>query len=279
MVLEALEKILDINFAPDINISNVCLINIEGGDKLEKEGQSLKVNIDELEPDERAELLELPPERFEIQERILNEDDEKETAAIEEGFDESEEEILDYFDDILSDDYLSILDMALHLRALIEQKDLTKEEIQERKREIAKYHGPDAIYMASLTTAGYFDPDGGVRDIYVDMELNDQYDRYKFQQRLEELVEHKLLCVFVESNDSVEDTTQAVRRRVAKYQRRDPVNSWMDLRGIGGQCEEIIDETINNLEEEYIGIDYDRWMEDDQLIVRMYPRSFPNLTS
>lgn len=279
MVLEALEKILDINFQPNIDISNVSLINYESRDKLQKEGDSLKINISELSEKERKELLDVPPEQFEIQGRVLDEKEESDVNAIEQGYDESSDEITGYFDGILSENYISIVDASLYLRALIDEKDITRDEIHERKKDIAKKYGPDAFYLSSLVTAGYFDPDGGVRDIYVGMELNDQYDRYKFQERLEELVDNKLLCVFVENDDSVHDVTQETIQRLARYQREEPVNEWLDMRGIGDQCEEIIDGVLANLEEEYIGIDYDRWSDGEDLYVRIHPHSLPDITS
>ncbi|TQR22067.1 hypothetical protein C9J85_03040 [Haloferax sp. wsp5] len=138
MVREALEEILDINFRPNIDIRNVSLINYESRDKLQKEGDSLKINISELSEKERRELLNVPPEQFEIQGRVLDEKEESDANAIEQGYDESADEIIDYFDGILSENYLSIVDASLYLRALINQKDIDRDEIHERKKDIEK---------------------------------------------------------------------------------------------------------------------------------------------
>lgn len=279
-MLGALENIFDIEFSPDITISNVSLVNIDGGDKLQKEGRALLVNVDELEPEERREILDLPQEQFEEKGRILRQEEEKETAAIEQGYTEDYQEILNYFDGIISERYHAILDTSLHLRGLIKERDLSKEEIINRKRDMAERFGPEAFYLSSLATAGYFDPDGGVRDIYVDMELNEKYDRYNFQNRFEDLVEDKLLCVFIEDEEDVYEATQEVRGRIAKYQEEDPINNWLDIRGIGPSCEEIISSVMENLEEEFIGIDYYDWHDDaDNYVVRIRPQSIPPIQS
>ncbi len=55
---------------------------------------------------------------------------------------------------------------------------------------------------------------------------------------------------------------------------KEPVNEWLDMRGIGDQCEESI-MALTNLVEEYIGIDYDQWSDGDNLYVRIHPHSLP----
>lgn len=277
MVLGALENLLDVNFSPDIDIDIDVLnfTNHEDGNQFQKDGRTLNLNLAALEPEKRREVLQLAPEEFEQQGRLLREEEAAETRAMETRFDDDMDEILDYFDVILSDRYLSIIDSSLYLRALIEERDLTKEEIQERKRDLARRHGYEAIYICSLVSAGYFDPDAGLRDLYVDMGLNEEYDRYNFQSVLSNLVENKILCYFVENDEEDDEATQAVRERLAKYQREEPINEWFDIRGIGDGCESVIDGIIGNLEEEYLGIDYDRWRDGDDLWVRIYPRSLP----
>lgn len=278
MVLGALENLLDINFNPDIDIEALNFTRIEGGKRFQKDGRTLHLNLEALEPEQRRKVLTLPESQFEEKGRVLRHEEEEEVQAIKSGYDEEMEDILDYFDGVLSERYHSILETSLYLRGLIDQRNLSKEEIQERKREIAMRHGPEAIYLSSLATAGYFDRDGGIRDIYVEMELNKGYDRYNFQRELEGLVADKLLCVFVESDQTVEEVTHEVRSRLAKYQREDPIQEWFDIRGIGEGCEEIIDGVMVELEDKFIGIDYDRWKDGDDLWVRIYPHSLQTIS-
>lgn len=276
MVLGALEKILDIEFKPDIDIRDVSLVNIEQNDKFQKDGRTLKLNVSELSKEERKELLDLPPEQLEAEHRVLRESEYEEVTTIEEGYDEDIDDVLDYFDGYLSDQYLTIIEAGLYLDILIEEENIPKKEIRKKKRDIATRHGPDAYYLASLAAAGYFHPNGGLRDLFVSMGLNKQYDKYNFQQELEGLVDDKILCVFVEEDKDIPTVTQEVRGRLARYQRRDPIHEWLDVRGIGNNCIEIIDGVVDNLEEEYIGIDYDRWTEDGyRATVRIHPHSLP----
>lgn len=275
MVLEALEKILDINFKPDIDIRNITLINIEGGDKLQKDGPALHVNLDELDGQERRELVQLTQDEFEEQNRVLQEDRYEEAGALENADTGEMDEVLDYFDQILIDRYLDIIEASLHLRILIDQQDLRKKEIQDKKRDLVSRYGPEAMYLSSLATAGYFDPNAGLRDLYVKMGLNDKYDKYNFQKELERLISDELLCVFVENDETIYEVKQEVRGRLARYQRKDPINDWLDIRGIGSGCEEIIDGVVDELENEFTGIDYDRWNDGDNVVVRIHPHTLP----
>jgi len=276
-LFDALEKVLDIEFAPDIDISssisNIHLIKYEGGTKLEKEGESLKININELTPEERNELLQVPPDQLEVNGRVLEDDAENETAAIENGYQEYYDDILEYFEPILSDLYHEILEDALHLRASIEEQDLTRDEIHERKRDIAKRTSADAFYLATLVTAGYFDENGGLRDLYVDIRINDEYHGRDFQKELERLVDKKLLCVFVERDDLSDEVTTTVESRLQKFKNNEQIHDWLDIRGIGPKCGDTIDTVVETLEERYIGIDIDRWKNGDQMVVRIRPHT------
>lgn len=278
-ILGALEKIFDITFKADIDISNVNLIHVENGTKFQKDGRSLHINIDELEPAERRDLLDLPREQFEAENRVLRHEEEQDVLAIEQGFTEDNDEVLKYFEGLLSERWLGIIEDSLYLRALLKEKDLTKEEILERKRDIARGREPNAFYISNLATAGYFHPNGGVRDILVTMRLNEEYDLYRFQKQMDAIVDDKLLCVFVENDDEVNEVTQETISRLATYQEKDPINEWLDIRGIGPECEKVIDGVVQNLEEEFIGIDYDRWKdEEENLIVRIHPHSIRTLS-
>jgi len=279
-LFDQLEKILDIQFDADIdianNISNISLIHYEGGKKLEKEGESLRVNINELTPEERQEFLDVPKEQIEVEGRVLEEDAENETAAIETGYEEDYDDILDYFEDIISESYCEVLEASLHLRALIDEKELDREEIYDRKRDIARKHTPDAYYLSSLVTAGYFDEDGGLRDLYVDLRLNKSHNN-NFQEELERLVDERLPCVFVEEVDQPDEVTTDVKRRLKKFKEGDQLHDWLDIRGIGPRCEDIIDDVVDNLEDEFIGIDIEKWNADGRRIVRIRPHTIGSI--
>lgn len=275
MVLRHIERIFDLSFNSDVEVENINLIDKTDTDKFKKEGKSLYINLNKLDQDELSGIQELLQHEFEDEERVLREDEEFESVAMERGYTEDLKEILEYFDTFLIDRYLNIIDVGLHLRALIEQRDLDKEDIQKKKRNIGRRFGPEAIYLTSLTSTGYFDPNGGLRDLIVDMELNSQYNKYDFQDELEGLVENKLLCVFVQSDDDVDEVTQEVRGRIARYQRIDPIHDWLDIRGIGGNCEEIIEGVRSNLNNEFVGLDSQTWHERGQKVLRIHPQTIP----
>jgi len=87
------------------------------------------------------------------------------------------------------------------------------------------------------------------------------------------LVDKKLLCVFVKSDEEVQEVVHKVRGRLSRYQREEPIHEWLDIRGIGESCEDLINTTVDELEDEFIGIDYDTWQGGEDLVVRVHPRS------
>jgi len=264
---------------PDhIEIKDINLLKIDGGDEYHKSGRTLNVNVAELEPDERQQFLKEIRREFGEEGRILRDEESENVVAIEENYQEEYQEYASHFENHLSDRYISIISDSMYLRALIDGKELTKEEILEHKQDIASRHGSEAFYISSLATAGYFDPNGGLQDLLVDMRLNEDYEVYNFQREFKRLIDKKLLCLFVENNDGVYDATQELKRRIVEYQRMDPVQDWIDIRGIGPQCEEIIEGIVQNLEEEYLGLDYDRWRKNGNLVIRLHPHSIEDLT-
>lgn len=279
MVLSRLGEILGVEFRDGIDVSYLNLRAIEDEDRLQKEGDILHLNLEKLEEREVRSVLELCEEQFEDEGRILRIDEEEQTAAMQRGYDDDDDEVLKFFENYLSDNILAIIEKSLFLRGLIEEEDLTKDEIQQRKRQIARRHGSNAIYLSSLVSAGYFDPDGGLRDIFVNLGLNPGYNKYDFQEILQEYAKKELLCVFVENDETVYDVKQEVRGHLARYQREEPIQEWFDIRGIGDGCANIIDGVMNELEDEFIGIDYDRWRNEDDLWVRIYPRSLQPIST
>lgn len=277
-MLDRLETIFDIEFAPDIDVNFLNFTRLDGRDRFRAEEKTLHLDLEALDQEELSQLRELSPAYFDQEGRVLRNTEQEETSEIESGYDEQKEEIVDYFEPILPERYHSALEQSLYLRGLIERRDLHKEEIFQRKRDIADEYYLSSTYFCSLGTAGYFDRDGGIRNLYMEMGLNEEYDRLNFFSELEDLIEQRLLCVFVESDDEVDEVTKEVRGRLARYQRVDPVHKWVDIRGIGDGCEAIIDSVMVNLEDEFMSIDYDRWG-DEQHTVRIHPHSLPPISS
>lgn len=276
-MLDELEEILGVNFQQEVSVRYLNLEKREDQKRFRKDGGTLHLNLASLEQQQLEEILELSRTQFNEKGRILRLEEETVTEAMQNGYSEELDEIATYFDGVLSDRYHNILKKALRLRAVIKERDLSKDEIQEKKGQIARRHGGEAIYLSSLVSAKYFDRDGGLRDIYVDMELNPEYDRLDFQSTLEEYVEKELICVFVENDESVYDVTQDVRAGLWSHQQEEPIQEWFDVRGIGDGCAEIINSVMENLEDDHMGIDYDRWRDGDDLWVRIYPRSLGQL--
>jgi len=273
MDLSSLKNLFDIDI--DLDIRNISLVNYEEHGKLLKDGDDLLINVEKLNTAEREEIIELTQDHFDNDERVLRDDVEEETNDMIEGYSEQNDEVLSYYDGIIAERYHEMLRYSLRLRALIEMRDLTRDEINRRKREIADKTGQEAIYIASLCSAGYFDINSDLHDIYVTMGLNEEYDKVNFYKEFKKLVEEKLVAVFVETDDKVRDVRNEVRGRLKTHQQTDTVHDWLDIRGIGDQCRDTINSVVEDLEDEFIGIDYDRYNVEDDTYVRIHLHSLP----
>lgn len=271
--LSRLRTLFDIEVG-DIDIT---LFSKEGNEKVVQKEERVLVNLAELDDEERRELIDISNDHLEEEGRLLNDPVEEETADIEEGWDEQKAEILDFFDGLIYDRYHQILEKALYLRGVIEQNELTKQQIDKRKNDVADRLGGDAHYIANLCTAGYFDEDRTFREIYQQMYMGEGYQEHEFKDAFVIIVTEQLLCVFVERDQSVYEVKQDVRGTLAKYQREDPPNNYVDIRGIGDHCENIIDKVVSDLEDEYFGFDATEFHEGDQRVIRIHPASLPEL--
>lgn len=272
-MLGELGEILGVPFKEDVSVRYINLEDRENDKLLRKEGEVLHLNLSPLSVEQQKDVLELVQRQFHSEGRVLRLDQEIESRAMESAYDDELNEIRNFFDGVLSPRYHTILDKSLHLRAVIEEQELHKDEIQERKGQIARRHGSDAIYLSSLVGAKYFDPDGGLRDLLVDMGLNPDLNKDMYQQVLNEYVEKELFCCFVQNDDTISNVTNEVRGGLARYQREDPIHDWYDIRGIGEGCARIISGVMENLEDEFIGLDYEEWSDSGSLWYRIYPRS------
>lgn len=260
------------------NIEDISLIKIEDNRKFEIEDRTLQINLSELNDEELGELREIQHEYFSADERFFGDDDTQEAEAIERNYDEEDEELLEFFDNILTDRYLSVIESGLHLRASIEEQNLDKNKIKTRRHDIASSHGKGAYYLTTLATEGYFDPNGGIRDLLATVRLNEGMEMYNFQNELETLVENKLLCVFVENDDTVREVVHAIRGRMARHREISPLNSWLDVSGIGPDCETIILQAMEKLQDDYMSLDYDNRTDLGKgLRIRIHMETVPRL--
>lgn len=261
-------------------ITNINLLGREGDTKIVHNNNELNIYLSELDDQERREIIDIANDHIDQEGRLLRKPEEDESNEIEGVWGEKEQEILEFFDGIVIERYVKIIEKSLYLRGLIRANDLPKHEIDERKRDLAERYGGEALYISNLCTSGYFDRQRIFREMYQDMFYGDEYDHIKFNEWFQEIVTGKLLCVFVDNDQPVYEVKQDVRGRLARYQREDPPQNFLDIRGIGGPCRTIIDKVVAELKDEFgYGFDCQQYQADDGYVARISPASLPPLGS
>lgn len=144
-MLEELEEILNVNFREGVTADHLSLFEDEDAHQWEKDGDTIRLNLARLDDDERQGVLGLASIQFENKDRVLRHEEEVETEAMEQGYSEDFDEIAEFFEPVLSPSYHDIIERALWLRAEIRECDLTKDQIQEKKGQIARRYGAHAI--------------------------------------------------------------------------------------------------------------------------------------
>lgn len=274
--LSRLEKILDVSISEVI--SRVNLFYREGDDVTIEDNRTYNINLAEVTPEQRRRLIEIPDAHVDEEGRLLRSPVEEETEDIEQAWKPEYDEIIDFFDDLIFDRYVSIIRKSLYLRGVLEVENLSKEQIDKRKRDIAEHLGGEAFYMTNLCTAGYFDEGRIFRDMYFDMFYEGEYEAYKFKDFFQDIVQERTLCVFVERDQTTYEVVQDIKGRIAKWQRQRPPFSFIDVRGIGDECKGLIEDAIQRIDEEYISFDYTPYNDTEgHYVVRINPAAMESL--
>ncbi|MFB6189995.1 MAG: hypothetical protein ABEJ91_00285, partial [Candidatus Nanohaloarchaea archaeon] len=92
------------------------------------------------------------------------------------------------------------------MRKLVEEEDKNPEPIKE---DIQDRFGEEGRKITSLCSAGYFDEDGYLRELYQNMNQEDD-----FQDRFDEIVRFLPFTVFVSKWDSNKDVMIDLRRKL-----------------------------------------------------------------
>lgn len=274
---DRLKNLLEVNF--NVNIGNETNINIncEGDNppvSVSAEEDTVDVDVRSLDDDIREEFIPEIKRGYEDTGEILNEDTYIEKEAIEEANVSRIQDTLDFFRQKISRRQFKMLEAALYLRETIEDDaHVSREKIQKRKRDIAEKHGQEAYFISNLCAAGYFDEGRYFRELYHETRGSEDWREGDYQEVFEEIVQNEPFTVFVSSFDTIGEVKSRVRNKLRKYQKYGVEVRFVDVRGIGQQNRETVEEAIQELESEIEGFEYNRSIQDREIVVRIDPTS------
>ena len=182
--------------------------------------------------------------------------------------------IVEFFDGPIQRRYLELLRSSLYLQRSAANPDISlKQDIDEYKADLKEDYGPVAYYMNHLVSSGYFNENSFFQEMYFGLMERDGDTDSQYQREFELILERELLALFVNSKDSSRKVKLGMKEKLNGYYMYSPYADFIDVRGLGAECEEIIEEAVELFKEEYENAIITELEESDEKAVRLLPRS------
>lgn len=178
-------------------------------------------------------------------------------------------EISGYFRDKIPYRHYKILELSLHLNKTIENSNLSKEEVESRKKQIADKYGIEAYSVTNLGSGGYFHEGNIFREMYAKKVENGAWSAEEYEEQFKTIVQEKPFVVFVSSDQSPQDVFDLVCAKLKRLPRYRFDLDFIDIRGMGPINNQTITKALGNLEDEYESIDYKTAINGNEKIVRI----------
>lgn len=279
-LLGALTPNIDITFGDDIDVEDVnenCDVQIKSGGEEKKAHitrEAVYLYPEQLQGEEYVTFQSFVRESKRDEGEVVRVDEKEETQALENADTTEINDIIRFFDGVISDRHISILRSSLYLRKLSQNYDPIPDfNVGQKKRDIAEKYGYESYYMIHLVSSGYFDEGRYLQNLYYQLESAETSTAERYREEFEEIIGEKLIATFVSADDTTYDVKSDVKAGVVKYFRYRPPANFFDVCGMGHRCEVTIDEAVEDLEQEYEMMEYDDEDRGEERVVRIFPET------
>lgn len=226
--------------------------------------------------DEAHELYqELVRQQKKDQGSIQREDLAEEVKQLEDMDKTEIDDVASFYDSLISDRHASLLRICLYLQRIVKRDDLSlNKPVDAHKGDLRDDFGHVAIYMNHLVSSGYFNDDGFFREMYDELKRKTDAIEERYQEEFEPIVEHELLAFYVGSDYQLNAAKNGLMGTIHSYSFHSPYQSFVDLRGLGDDCEDIIEEVLDKIDEEHEDLLYmDLGEDSEETAIRFFPDS------
>lgn len=235
-------KVNGVKIFSDIKISNLINIHITNKQESHSSDSRTVINLEELDPKTRKQILKILPIALESGTPIL-EEGVKQTGEdyIKTSENKDFKESINFFKGKIPDTDLKILKASYYLKHLLKEKKPT----QETKEGIVKIHGNKGNSISNLCTAGYFE--SYIRPLYETMSSAPSFEREKFLKVYEDIIENAPFALFVRKNA----TEALIEKEISdKIKTMDKYGiTTLNIHGIGRQKIKAIRVALENIEQ------------------------------
>lgn len=182
------------------------------------------------------------------------------------------DDLVEYYNSLIPENDLELLENSIKLqRAAKDPEIIIEKSIEYHIGNLADRYGSHATYINHLVSSGYFDEDGFFYQLRDDLEGIEGPIETQYREEYELLVQKELIAEYVSDDDTVDDIVLGVRSKIQQYFRYKPQTGFIDIRGLGPEFQEPIDETIERLVEEYDKLPNTDVSSGQEVGVRIYP--------
>jgi len=204
--------------------------------------------------------------------QIEREDAERQVEEIKKLNLDEIDELVDYYDSLIPENDLELLENSIKLQRAIKDKDIRLEKsIEYHIGNLADRYGSHAIYINHLVSSGYFDPGRFFYQLKDDFEGIEGPTEGQYREEYRLLIQKELIAEYVSEDDSVSDVVLGVRSKLQQYFRYKPHAGFIDIRGLG--FDETIEKAIKELKEKYDGLPTSDVSSGQEVGVRVYPNA------
>lgn len=187
--------------------------------------------------------------------------------------DEIEDLVEDYSSLIPKND-LELLKNSIKLqRAAKDPEIILDKTIEYHIGNLADRYGSHATYINHLVSSGYFDEDGFFYQLRYDLEEIEGPTEIQYRDEYKLLIQKELIAEYVSDGDDVRQIVLGVRSKIQQYFKYRPQTGFIDIRGLGLEFQEPIDEAIEKLEEEYGELADQDVSKGQEVGIRIYPQA------
>lgn len=161
------------------------------------------------------------------------------------------DEVMEFFDPILTPSQSSMLEEAYHLSKYFDNFDVDSEEEHARRGDLSDKYDDAAMNVPSLCSAGYFEKLGLFRDLYDQLSESDTQDE-DFQDLFDKLIRHRPFVVFVKGGTGlgVGELRDLISQKSNHLDKLSVDIDYIHVRGIGGSSHRKIKNLRDELDKE-----------------------------
>lgn len=181
--------------------------------------------------------------------------------------------IVKYFSKYLPDEEVELLQRCLYLRLEWEDDSTYTDSRQmtDRKSDLRRKYGNKASVVANLSSSGYYDENGYMREVFKKIERAPTLGPTDYQQIYNQMLQDEPFCVFISGKHRVHNIKELILSKINAYDKYPISLDFVDARGQGGENRAKLEQAILELQREADAMHFEVWVQPRETSYRIHP--------